>query len=133
MSSHMQTISKTSTCIERTNLPRIPHHYHPRHTEILLVQLDIHQRITSIIGTLNGVFVDALTRREIGRYTKELNDAVLYAIESLRFRGYHYIVGYSYELGSFACSCYEAKQYSICQHDQEVQEYVNSEVMHGVA
>jgi hypothetical protein len=122
-------ISKASTCIERTNLPRAPHHYHPRHTEILLVQLDVHQRIAPITGTLHGVFVDALTRREICRYTKELNDSVLYAIESLRFRGYHYVIGYSYDLGAFACSCYEAKTQGSCIHDIEIQEFVNSEVM----
>ncbi len=121
-------ISKTSTCIERIDLPRIPHHYHPRHTEILLVQLDIHQRIAPITGTLHGVFVDALTRREIGRYTKELNDTVLYAVESLRFRGYHYVIGFSPDLGAFACSCYEAKTCG-CPHEVEIQAYMNEQVM----
>jgi hypothetical protein len=125
----LSTISKPVSCIERTDLPRCPHHYHPRHTEVLLVKLSTHQRIAPITGTLNGLFVDALTRQEICRYNKELNDTTLYAIESRRFAGFHYVIGYSNELGAFACSCYEARCHGICEHDLEIQKYVNQEVM----
>jgi hypothetical protein len=120
----LQTISKASTCVKRTDLPLTFRNWRPSHHEILLVELSTPDNgIVEISGTLHAIFANAITGMELCRYSINLGTTRLFAYPSHRFSGKHYIV----RVGDYACSCWQHRTSGTCPCATEVREMVESQ------